>query len=91
MKRIGIIQKTRLIVQNVWLLCSALSLILVYWIAIFLSRSLIAISCLTLQCAQGVNALSKKTAGVIWRLLTDTKVNLQLRHLQTKAANTSGT
>ena len=91
MKLIGAFQNTRLIVHNVWLLSSALLLILVYWIVSFLSRFLIAISCLTLQCAQGTNALSKKTAGVIWRLLTDTSHNSLLRPTRKKAASISGT
>ena len=91
MKPIGVFRRKASAVQNVWRLCFLLLLTLVYWIVSFLSRFLIAISCLTLQCARGTNVLSKKTAGVICRLLTDTNHNSPLRPTQKQAASISGT
>lgn len=91
MKPIGVFQKTRLIVQDVLLLCFLLLLTPAYWTLLFLNRSLIAISCLTLQCVRVTNALLKKTVGATWRLLTVINRNSRRRHLRRKAVSISGT
>jgi len=90
MKPTGAFQTISLIVRNVWQLCLLPLWMLVFWTLRFLSRLLIDISCLTLQCVRGMDALLRKTAGVIWRLQTGINRNSRRLHAPTKVANTSG-
>ena len=91
MKPIGALQMTRWIVHDVLLRCFLLLLVPVYWTLLFSSHLLIAISCLTLRCAQETSALSRKTAGATWRLLIVISRSSRRPHSQKKAASISGT
>ena len=91
MKPTGIGQTTLLIVQDVLLRCFLLLLVPAYWMLVFFNHSLIAISCLTLQCVRVTSALLKKTAGATWRLLIVINRNSQRHPSKKKAVNTSGT
>jgi len=91
MKRSGAFLKTRLAVIVVLLLFLRPLLIILWLISNFSVKLLELFSCLTLQCARGVNALSKKTAGATWRLLiVGRAISLRL-HAMKKAATISGT
>jgi hypothetical protein len=91
MKPIGLSRKTLLIVRKGLLLCFGALLIPAYWTALFSARLLLAISCLTLHAAQGMNALSRSIAGAIWRLLIVTSRILRRHRSRMKAATISGT
>lgn len=91
MKRSGAFLKTRLAVIVVLLLFLKPLLIILWLTSNSFIKLLELFSCLTLQCARGLNALLKKTAGAIWRLQVVGKaISLRL-HATKKAATTSGT
>jgi hypothetical protein len=73
------------------LLFSKYLLTILSWIANILLKFPAKFSCLTLQCAKGVNALSAKTVGVISRLLIVGKAISARRHSLKKAATIFGT
>lgn len=91
MKRSGAFLKTRLAVIVALLLFLKPLLIILWLISNFFIKLLELFSCLTLQCARGVNALLKKIAGATWRLqIAGRAISLRL-HVMRKAATTSGT
>lgn len=91
MKPIGAFRKTRLIALNGLRLCLLFCLSAIHWPLLLLGNLLIAISCLTLQCATEVSALLSNNAAVSWRLLIVTSRTSRRLRSKKMAANTFGT
>jgi hypothetical protein len=91
MKHSGALQKIPSVLTGVSLLFLAYLLSMVYVIVSFFFNCLVVISCLTLRCVKGANALLKTIAGGILRLQIAGKATLQRRHSQKKVATTFGT
>lgn len=91
MKRFGAFLKIRLAVIGVLLLFLKPLPVILWLISDFCIKLHELFSCMTLLCVRGVSALSRKIAGVTWRLLvTGRATSMRLQRMK-KAATTSGT
>ena len=81
----------RLVVIGVLLRFCLLLLSTLLLIELFFFKLHGLFSCPILLAAQGMNALSRKIAGAIWRPLIASKIILQRRLIRKKAASISGT
>ena len=91
MKRAGAFLRIRLAVIVALLHCSRLLLTFLWLIELFFLKLHIVFSWPILASARAMDALSRKTVGVTWRLLPIGRaISLRL-HSRRKAATTSGT